>query len=248
MSGERFITSEEVARHSKIEDCWIVLGEVGAKKVYDVTEFLSSHPGGEIVILACAGRDAEKEFALAGHSQTAVVERNKYLIGTLATRASIPAGQLARSPEVKAVYSDSDDDTKGIRTNTNSSSSSSNIADVDKSKALYTAAEVAEHRSETDCWIILGKEGAKKVYDVSKFLVEHPGGDAIIMNDAGQDAEDEYQAVGHSRKADRMMGKYCIGDLCSAEASMTMKETQTGRAVQSATLGTSSQGEEQEHS
>merc|ERR1719145_444459 len=51
-------TVEEVAKHNKKDDCWVILGG----KVLDVTNFLSSHPGGELAILTCAGKDATEEF------------------------------------------------------------------------------------------------------------------------------------------------------------------------------------------
>ncbi len=38
----RNISIEEVKKHDKIDDCWMVIN----KKVYDATEFWSSHPGG----------------------------------------------------------------------------------------------------------------------------------------------------------------------------------------------------------
>ncbi|KAF4635464.1 hypothetical protein G7Y89_g2641 [Cudoniella acicularis] len=48
----------EVARHNKPDDCWVCLyGDV-----WDVTEFLPSHPGGSSIILKLAGRDATEDY------------------------------------------------------------------------------------------------------------------------------------------------------------------------------------------
>ncbi|KUJ22535.1 uncharacterized protein LY89DRAFT_680674 [Mollisia scopiformis] len=48
----------EVAKHNTPADCWVCLyGEV-----WDVTEFLPSHPGGSKIILQLAGRDATEEY------------------------------------------------------------------------------------------------------------------------------------------------------------------------------------------
>jgi flavocytochrome c len=49
---------EEVAKHNSKSDCWVVV----AGQVLNVTNFLSSHPGGELAILTFAGKDATEEF------------------------------------------------------------------------------------------------------------------------------------------------------------------------------------------
>nr|GAT57771.1 fumarate reductase [Mycena chlorophos] len=59
-SGGKTFTMEEVAKHNKKDDIWVVVdGEV-----LDVTNFLGDHPGGEKAILLYAGRDATEEFLM----------------------------------------------------------------------------------------------------------------------------------------------------------------------------------------
>ena len=47
-----------VAKHNTPESCWVIL----YGKVYDVTEFLPTHPGGKKIILKLAGKDATDEY------------------------------------------------------------------------------------------------------------------------------------------------------------------------------------------
>ena len=67
-------------------------------------------------------------------------------------------------------------------------------------RANISPEEVAKHNSEDDCWIIID-DG---VYDVTKFLVEHPGGKRVLLKKAGQDATKEF----HSLHAPEVLGKY----------------------------------------
>ncbi|KOS16818.1 Cytochrome b2 [Escovopsis weberi] len=52
------LDAAEVAKHNSPESCWVILYGY----VYDVTDFLSSHPGGSRIILKLAGKDATEEF------------------------------------------------------------------------------------------------------------------------------------------------------------------------------------------
>ncbi|RSH80772.1 Cytochrome b2, mitochondrial precursor [Saitozyma podzolica] len=56
--GQKLISYEEVQKHTRRDDCWVIIDG----KVYDVTDFLENHPGGEGIILANAGKDATKIF------------------------------------------------------------------------------------------------------------------------------------------------------------------------------------------
>jgi len=72
-------TIEEVAKHKKEDDAWVVVDN----QVLNVTEFLPDHPGGKMAIMAFAGRDATEEFNMV-HDE-GVVEKYapETIIGTL---------------------------------------------------------------------------------------------------------------------------------------------------------------------
>ncbi|KAI0821419.1 glyoxylate dehydrogenase [Irpex lacteus] len=56
---------------------------------------------------------------------------------------------------------------------------------------VLTGPQVAEHASRESCWIIVHG----KVYDVTEFLDEHPGGARIILKYAGKDATEAYEPI-----------------------------------------------------
>ena len=53
-SQKPYFTREEVSKHNKKGDCWIILNGY----VYNVTKFLNIHPGGSRIISIYAGQDA----------------------------------------------------------------------------------------------------------------------------------------------------------------------------------------------
>lgn len=55
--------------------------------------------------------------------------------------------------------------------------------------------------------------GGPKVYDVTKYLNDHPGGPEIILDVAGKDADDMFEDMGHSQSARDELKKYLIGTL-----------------------------------
>lgn len=54
--------------------------------------------------------------------------------------------------------------------------------------------EVATHTDADDCWISIHG----KVYDVSSYLPQHPGGAQVMLKLAGKDATVPFDEVGHS--------------------------------------------------
>jgi cytochrome b involved in lipid metabolism len=58
--------------------------------------------------------------------------------------------------------------------------------------------EVAAHKTvEEGLWIIIDSE----VYDVTKFIDEHPGGPKILKRVAGKDASKQFWKVRHPSQA-----------------------------------------------
>ncbi|KAG9152392.1 hypothetical protein Leryth_016758 [Lithospermum erythrorhizon] len=74
---------------------------------------------------------------------------------------------------------------------------------------VFTFQEVADHNKKHDCWLVI----SGKVYEVTSFLDDHPGGDDVMINATGRDATDDFEDVGHSNDAREEMKKYCIGEV-----------------------------------
>lgn len=77
---------------------------------------------------------------------------------------------------------------------------------------IYTAEDVASHTQASSCWVTR----AGKVYDVSGFLQDHPGGDDVVLNNAGKDIGEvmkDGKEHHHSDSAYEMLEEYVIGRL-----------------------------------
>ncbi|THH20847.1 hypothetical protein EW146_g603 [Bondarzewia mesenterica] len=55
----------------------------------------------------------------------------------------------------------------------------------------WTLKEVARHNTPSSCWVVINN----KVYDVTNFLPEHPGGQQVILRHAGCDATNAYDPI-----------------------------------------------------
>jgi len=77
----------------------------------------------------------------------------------------------------------------------------------------YTKEEVSKHCSLSDLWLIYNND----VYDVTKFVEEHPGGEEVLKGNGGKDATQEFDDVGHSASAISKMKQYRIGRIAGAE-------------------------------
>lgn len=57
--------------------------------------------------------------------------------------------------------------------------------------AEYSLEEVAKHKGEKDCWVVVNGD----VLNVTEFLPDHPGGKMAILSFAGRDATEEFNMV-----------------------------------------------------
>ncbi|KAI9354965.1 cytochrome b5-like heme/steroid binding domain-containing protein [Pilaira anomala] len=77
---------------------------------------------------------------------------------------------------------------------------------------LYSYEEIAKHNTRSDLWMVI--EG--KVYDITPFCDEHPGGEEVLIDEGAKDATTAFDDVGHSDDARAMLEQYYIGDVDSA--------------------------------
>ncbi|XP_040841058.1 cytochrome b5 isoform X3 [Ochotona curzoniae] len=73
----------------------------------------------------------------------------------------------------------------------------------------YTLEEIKKHNHSKSTWLIIHH----KVYDLTKFLEEHPGGEEVLREQAGGDATENFEDVGHSTDARELSKSFIIGEL-----------------------------------
>jgi cytochrome b involved in lipid metabolism len=92
LAGSITLSLTEVATHNTAADCWVVI----ASKVYDVTRYISAHPGGSVILEGC-GKEATTLFDTKGglgttHSSFAHSLLGSFYLGDL--NQQLTAGEL----------------------------------------------------------------------------------------------------------------------------------------------------------
>ena len=101
---------------------------------------------------------------------------------------------------------------------------------------VFKLEEVKEHNKskgeDRSIWVVIHD----KVYDITKFLdevlclcllyllqfpltlsLQHPGGEEILIENAGTDSTESFEDVGHSSDAREMLEAYYVGELHEAD-------------------------------
>ncbi len=213
------LDSTTIAQHSTVGDCWLLI----EGSVYDVTQYLQLHPGGQAIVLPYCGADATTAFLTKGgqgsHSRTAFTQLGALYLGKL--NETIGNSNVNTS--------------SGVNTNTAAANANTVVSAPKPSTAVVLdAATIARHNTAADCWLII----SGKVYAVSGYLNAHPGGRSIIIPYCGRDATQAFATQGgqgsHSSFASQQLGNYLIGTVggttTTAKVQQIITPTQTSLA------------------
>ncbi|KAI8366641.1 cytochrome b5 [Radiomyces spectabilis] len=94
--------------------------------------------------------------------------------------------------------------------------------------AIYSLDDVSKHNTKDDLWMAIHN----KVYNITEFILEHPGGEEVLIDEAGKDATEAFEDIGHSDEAREVLEKYYIGDLDEA----SQKNTHSFNAIRAGEL------------
>ncbi|OCK81649.1 cytochrome b5 [Lepidopterella palustris CBS 459.81] len=99
----------------------------------------------------------------------------------------------------------------------------------------YTYSDVSEHATKKNLFVVIHE----KVYNASTFIDEHPGGEEVLLDVAGQDATEAFEDVGHSDEAREILDTLLVGTLKRKEGDPKPKSYQssTGTPATEAGMG-----------
>ncbi|MCX6754408.1 MAG: hypothetical protein NTU81_01085 [Candidatus Nomurabacteria bacterium] len=220
-SGKSIVLNmTEISKHNSQSSCWILING----KIYDVTSYFGSHPGGNSTMAATCGTDATVAYATrdpyassavggSGHSSSAKNLLNDYYIGDLnQTIGQVTLPEINSTiPSVNNVISNTTNNPTTPKAVLPSVTPSGNIS--------LNMTEISKHNKASDCWFIV----SNKVYNITSFFGSHPGGSAVMAATCGTDATVAYMtqnpnasssagSSAHSSRATNMLSSYFIGN------------------------------------
>lgn len=93
----------------------------------------------------------------------------------------------------------------------------------DQAVKNYTLDDIKKHRDSKSTWVILHH----KLYDLTRFLEEHPGGKEILREQDGGDATENFEDVDDSTDAGKLFKAYVIGEVHLDDRSKLAKPLET---------------------
>ncbi|PNY21848.1 Uncharacterized protein TCAP_07211 [Tolypocladium capitatum] len=74
---------------------------------------------------------------------------------------------------------------------------------------VVTLAQLAQHNTKDDLWVAVHG----KVYHLSSFATDHPGGIEVLLECAGTNGTETYDYAGHSEGAKDTLERFLVGEL-----------------------------------
>ena len=181
--------------------------------VYDLTSYIQQHPGGSGVLINLCGTDATQAFESQHASQ-------------MAPASALAALKIGRIGEVP--------------TNTPTPTPTPTKTTPKPTSKSYTAAQVATHKTGSDCWSIINK----KVYNLTSYVSSHPGGSAVISAICGKDGTSAFSGQhGGQATPTSVLSGLIIGTLSgSSTTEPPVAKTYTSAQVASHNSGSSCWG------
>jgi len=94
-------------------------------------------------------------------------------------------------------------------------------------EVTYTLEDLGKCNHKDACWIVI--DG--KVYDVTSYLQDHPGGEEVLLDVAGGDATEPFHDIGHSKDAKQILAKYEKGLYADYKQSVVAKESTSDSSI-----------------
>ncbi len=189
------LTLTIVAAHGTVASCWAVINN----NVYDLTNWVSAHPGGTSQITAICGKDGSAAFNGYTHSNQSIANSTlaSFKIGTLGSPATVGTPPPAPTPTVTPAPTVTPPAPTGPGTN----------------GETLTLTIVAAHGTVASCWAVINNN----VYDLTNWVSAHPGGTSQITAICGKDGSAAFNGYTHSNQsiANSTLASFKIGTLGS---------------------------------
>lgn len=198
------VTFDTLSEHSTADDCWSAIHDV----VYDLTAFVSSHPGGRDSVIGTCGIDSSGMYD-SFHSLGKLAAIEGDIVGQLSRSASYGTVALHATEDDcwTVVYGNIYDLTEFNHTGPRGVISGVcgidgtaeyigkhgtqqyllyKITDLFVSKVSIPSTDVAAHNSVDDCWTVIDGN----IYDLTDF--NHTGPQSVIAPLCGSDGTEDF--------------------------------------------------------
>jgi cytochrome b involved in lipid metabolism len=234
--GTLTLDMAEISKHNKSSDCFLLI----SGKVYNITSFFGSHPGGNSVMAATCGTDATDAYMTKDPNAKSTKGGSDHSSNAKSMLAAYYLGDLNQTIGSSKTTTSVSKTTSKTITSANAVITTPVVVPV--GNIVLNMTEIVKHNKSSDCFLLI----SGKVYNITSFFGSHPGGNSVMAATCGTDATDAYMTKdpnatsttggrNHSSNAVSMLAAYFIGNLNQSIGQQVV--TQTNTVVASKTRG-----------